>query len=273
MAFAGNSILCRLALGNDVIDAASFTSIRLLSGIVTLLVILQLSQRQNGTSSRGSWYASFMLFLYAIAFAFAYISLTTGVGALILFGSVQFTMIIAGIISGDRPHYSEWIGVVLAFFGFTYLLMPTLDTPSLNGTILMVISGIAWATYTLLGRHSKNPLADTTYNFLRTLPLVIILLLVSFQYTELSQRGILLAFLSGSITSGIGYTVWYMALRGLSAIQAAVIQLLVPVIAAIGGILFINEAFSMRLLVSSLMILGGILIVILTKSYLVQDKQ
>lgn len=270
LAFAGNSILCRLALGNNVIDAASFTVIRLLSGIIVLLVIFYLTRNNRESTSKGSWAASSMLFLYAITFSFAYISLETGIGALILFGSVQITMILASLISGNRLHYTEWIGVVIAFSGFVYLVLPGLTTPSLMGFILMTVAGIAWGIYTLLGRGSNNPFSDTAHNFLRTLPFVAVLIAITFQDSNLSQEGILLAALSGGIASGIGYTVWYIALGGISISQAAVVQLLVPVIAAVGGVLFVNELISLRLVLSSVMVLGGILIVVLGRYFFVR---
>ncbi|HIF50164.1 MAG TPA: DMT family transporter [Thiotrichaceae bacterium] len=270
LAFSGNSILCRLALGDNAIDAANFTTIRLLSGIIVLMVILKLTKNNNELQSKGSWGASSMLFLYAITFSFAYISLATGVGALILFGAVQITMILASLISGNKLHCSEWIGVLVAFTGFVYLVIPSLSTPSATGFLLMTIAGIAWGIYTLIGRGSKNPLSDTAYNFLRTLPFVAILIVVSFQDAKLSQEGILLTILSGGIASGVGYTIWYIALGGLSVTDAAVVQLLVPVIAAIGGVLFANEMISLRLVLSSSMILGGILIVFLGRDYIDQ---
>lgn len=208
-----------------------------------------------------------MLFVYALTFSYAYISLETGVGALILFGSVQITMIVVGLFSGNRLHYSEWFGLIGAFSGFVYLVLPELTTPSLMGFILMCVSGAAWGFYTLAGRTSKSPMRDTAFNFIRTLPLVLILTLLTFQYASLSEKGILLAVLSGSIASGVGYTIWYIALGGLSTIQAAVLQLLVPVIAALGGVLFADEVFTLRLLMSSVMVLGGIMVMILGRYY------
>ncbi len=267
IAFAGNSVLCRLALGENTIDAASFTAIRMLSGIIVLLVLLKLTQTSNARISKGSWKASFFLFLYALAFSFAYISLETGVGALILFGSVQITMILSSVISGNKLHFIEWSGALIAFSGFVYLVMPDLTSPTFTGFVLMAVAGIAWGFYTLAGKGSQNPMSDTTYNFLRTLPLVIILIAVTFQHSALTQKGILLAALSGGVTSGIGYAIWYTALGGLSALQAAVVQLLVPVIAAAGGVLFSDEIVSLRLLLSSALILGGIGIVILAKHF------
>lgn len=267
LAFAGNSVLCRLALGQNIIDAASFTVIRLLSGIIILIALMTVTRKSGETHSKGNWLAASMLFLYAAAFSFGYISLDTGTGALILFGTVQITMIIASVMLGNRMYFSDWLGLFIAFSGFIYLVIPTLTTPSSTGVILMAISGIAWGGYTLLGRSSKNPLSDTTYNFLRTLPLVLVLLVFTFKDSNLTSQGILLAVLSGAIASGLGYFIWYVALRGLSVTQAAVVQLFVPVIAAIGGVMFTSEQITLRLVESSILVLGGVLIVILGKKY------
>ena len=266
LAFAGNSVLCRLALGDESIDAASFTSIRLLSGIATLILIVVVSRKDNQTATllktSGSWLASLMLFIYAAAFSFAYISLDTATGALILFASVQFTMIFISLISGNRPHSLEWLGILIAFAGFFYLVAPNINTPSFDSFILMVLAGIAWGAYTLIGRGSRTPLHDTTSNFLRTLPFVLVLILFSLSNFHLSQQGILLAILSGAIASGIGYAIWYRALRELSVTLAAVLQLLVPIIAGIGGLIFAQEAITIRLVIASILVLGGILIVL-----------
>ena len=262
-AFAGNSVLCRLALGENTIDAASFTSIRLLSGIVVLAVILKMTDRSSEQNSKGSWAASVMLFLYAVGFSFAYLSLDTGTGALILFAVVQITMIFASIISGNKLHYSEWVGLVIAFSGFFYFVLPSLTSPSLSGFLLMTGAGVAWGIYTLKGRGSKNPFSDTAFNFIRTLPFVVILMVVTFKDALITQQGILLAILSGAIASGIGYAVWYIALVRLSTSQAAVVQLFVPIIAAFGGVIFANEIVSLRLVLSSIMVLGGMMIVVL----------
>jgi drug/metabolite transporter (DMT)-like permease len=213
-----------------------------------------------------------MLFLYAITFSYAYISLDTGTGALILFGSVQITMILLSLISGTRLHFTEWVGVTIAFTGFVYLILPGVTTPSITGFILMTIAGIAWGIYTLKGRSSKNPLMDTTYNFLKTTPLVILLIITTINNANYSTEGVMLALISGGITSGIGYTIWYIALGGLSSTQSAVLQLSVPVIAALGGVIFVSEAITSRLMVSAIMVLGGILIVILGKYYFTQHK-
>ncbi len=272
IAFAANSILCRLALGNEGIDASSFTIIRLLSGTVVLLVIIGTTSKMTGSSTKGSWTASFMLFLYAITFSYAYISLDTGTGALILFGSVQITMILLSLISGTRLHFTEWAGVTIAFTGFVYLILPGVTAPSTIGFLLMTVSGIAWGIYTLKGRDSKSPLMDTAFNFLRTTPLVILLALATITNSNYSSEGILLALLSGGITSGIGYTIWYIALGSLSSTQAAVLQLSVPVIAALGGVIFVSEAITFRLTISATLVLCGILMVILGRYYFTKPK-
>lgn len=271
MAFAGNSVLCRLALGEDAIDAASFTVIRMLAGITVLAVILILRSNhksvKNDPVAKGSWLASVMLFIYALTFSYAYLSLDTGTGALILFGSVQLTMLLIGMITGNRLHYSELVGVLTAFSGFVFLVAPNLNSPSITGFILMSVAGVAWAFYTLKGRSSEHPMIDTAYNFLRTLPLVILLLAITIQNAHLTSEGIMYAVLSGALASGIGYAIWYMALRGLSVTQAAVVQLLVPIIAAMGGVIFAGEVISARLVTASIMVLGGILIVVLGRYY------
>jgi drug/metabolite transporter (DMT)-like permease len=171
-AFAANSVLCRLALGANTIDAPSFTVIRLLSGTLVLLAIFKISNNKIRISTKGNWFSSIVLFLYAITFSFAYITLETGTGALILFGSVQTTMIIVSLISGNRLHITEWFGVSIAFAGFVYLVLPGVSTPTFMGLLLMTVAGIAWGVYTLKGRGSDSPLADTFYNFLRTTPIV-----------------------------------------------------------------------------------------------------
>jgi drug/metabolite transporter (DMT)-like permease len=213
-----------------------------------------------------------MLFLYAVAFSFAYITLDTGTGAIILFGSIQITMILMYLISGNRLHIFEWIGVSISFMGFVYLVLPGATSPSITGFFFMTIAGIAWGIYTLKGRDSVNPLMDTAYNFFRTVPFVIVLGIIAIQNIHFSTKGILLAALSGSIASGIGYAIWYIALGGLSAIQAAVVQLLVPVIAALGGVIFLSEEITVRLVLSSIMILGGILMIVWRQYYFVHHK-
>ena len=272
IAFAANSVLCRLALGNGAIDASSFTAIRLLSGAVALFVILSIKGSNKGALSKGSWGASFTLFLYAITFSYAYLSVDTGTGALILFGSVQITMIMLSLISGTRLHIIEWSGVIITFTGFIYLILPNITTPSVNGLVLMTVSGISWGIYTLKGRSSKNPLMDTTYNFLRTIPFLVLLVFFTMPNMNYSSEGIVLALISGAITSGIGYTIWYIALGGLSSTQAAVIQLSVPVVAAIGGVIFVSEVITIRLVISATIVLSGILMVVLGKYHFTQKN-
>lgn len=272
IAFAANSVLCRLALANGNIDASSFTGIRLLSGAIALLLILSIKGNKQGVSSKGSWTSSFTLFLYAITFSYAYLSLDTGTGALILFGSVQITMILLSIISGTRLHIIEWSGFFIAFTGLVYLVIPSITTPSVSGFILMTVSGMSWAIYSLRGRGSKNPLMDTTYNFLRTIPFITLLAIFTMPNINYSSQGIILALLSGAITSGVGYTIWYIALRSLSSIQAAVLQLSVSIIAAIGGVIFLSETITSRLVISAVIVLGGILMVILGKYSFTQNK-
>jgi drug/metabolite transporter (DMT)-like permease len=276
IAFAANSVLCRLALGDGAIDASSFTGIRLVSGAVSLFIILSLKggNKENTmvVKSKGSWGAAFVLFIYAVTFSYAYLSVNTGTGALILFGAVQITMIMLSIIAGTRLHLIEWSGVVLAFSGFIYLVLPNISTPSFNGFILMTISGVSWGIYTLKGRNSKYPLMDTTYNFIRTIPFVILLTVITMHNMEYTVEGIILALISGAITSGVGYTIWYIALGGLSSTQAAVIQLSVPVIAALGGVVFVSEVITMRLVVSTAVVLAGILMVVLGKHYFISKN-
>lgn len=273
IAFAGNSVLCRLALGEEVIDAASFTSIRLLSGIVVLLAIFSFMNRGKANAARGSWKGAFFLFAYAITFSYGYMTLETGIGALVLFGSVQISIILINMFKGNKLHSMEWAGTIVAFAGFVYLILPSLATPSAVGFGLMTMAGVAWGFYTLAGKGSNNPLGDTTYNFLRTLPFVLILVFLSFDDASLSTEGIWLAILSGGLASGIGYAIWYQALRSLSAIQAAVVQLLVPVIAAVGGVAFASEEITWRLVIASVVVLGGIMIVITGKQVLERVNQ
>lgn len=266
VAFAFNSILCRLALGNELIDASSFTTIRLLSGAITLLIILSVSSKNKTENlKRGNWFSAFFLFGYAICFSFAYIGLTTATGALILFGMVQATMIISALVQGERPKLLEWFGLILALGGLIYLVFPGLESPPIISSILMALAGVAWGFYTLRGKSSKNPLADTTGNFIRTIPFVVLASLPFIYQIKISPNGILFAVLSGAIASGIGYAVWYAALKYHTATRAAILQLSVPVIAAVGGLIFLSELISMRLVISSILILGGIGLVIVAK--------
>lgn len=267
IAFAANSVLCRLALGEASIDAASFTVIRLISGAITLTLILKMRSSGNSSTSKGNGLAALMLFLYAITFSFAYVSLDTATGALILFPAVQMSLVFMALRAGIRLHGTEWLGIFIALAGLVYLMLPNVTTPSFTGFILMIIAGISWSVYTIKGKGSKNPLADTAHNFSRTIPLVAVLALIAIPYVDLSIKGVILAVLSGAVASGIGYAIWYTALGGLSAVQAGVVQLFVPAIAAAGGVVFMSEVITLRLIVSAAMILGGTLIFILGKYY------
>lgn len=272
IAFAANSVLTRVALGQATIDAASFATVRVVSGAAVLVLISALSRRADAPQSRGSWGSAAMLFLYAVPFSFAYLSLSTGTGALILFGLVQVTMILAALGSGERPHFWEWVGLVLAFAGLVYLVSPGLTAPSPIGSLLMAVAGVSWGLYSLWGRGSANPLADTTGNFVRAVPLVIGVSLMALSQASLSGRGVLLAILSGALASGLGYVVWYAALRGLTRTRAATVQLSVPVLAAMGGVFFLSEDVSLRLALSAMLILGGVGIAIVSKERVVPQK-
>ena len=265
IAFASNSLLNRLALGQQTIDAASYTTIRLISGAVMLFLIANLQKKNNVPILRGSWLSAGFLFLYAITFSFAYLSLTTGTGALILFGSVQVTMLIAALRNGERPQIVEWLGLSLALGGLVYLVFPGLAAPSLLGSALMVTAGIAWGFYSIRGRGSQNPLADTAGNFVYTVPMILLIRLLTLGNVHLSTNGILLATLSGALSSGVGYVIWYMALRGLTTTRAAIVQLSVPVIAAWSGVLLLSENISVRLLIAGGLILGGIGLSVLSR--------
>jgi drug/metabolite transporter (DMT)-like permease len=245
-------------LRGDEIDAASFTAIRLASGAIALIIISYFLSKNKGKTGQGNWYSAFFLFAYAICFSFAYIGLTAGTGALILFGCVQMTMIGVAIWRGEKPTPVELIGLAAALSGLVYLVFPGLASPPPLNAGLMAAAGIAWGVYTLRGRSSTDPLADTTGNFVRTLPFMLLAIIPFLSRINLSNRGVVLAVLSGAIASGIGYTVWYAALKHHTATRAAILQLAVPVIAAAGGVFFLAEAATMRLWVAGALILGGI---------------
>ena len=267
VAFAGNSVLCRMALDGGTIDAAGFSTIRLASGAIALLIILSVTGRKDSSKSHGSWISASMLFLYTVCFSFAYINLDTGTGALILFGMVQATMIAGALLEGDRPSPVEWGGWLLAVVGFIYLMRPGLTAPSAIGAGLMGLAGVGWGIYSLRGRSESDALGATTFNFIRSVPLVIVVALIAFSHLHLSREGIVLAAVSGALTSGVGYAIWYAALRGLSSMQAAMVQLSVPLLAAAGGMLLLSEPASTRLIVSGVLILGGICLAVFGKEH------
>lgn len=261
-AFAFNSILCRLALGNEAIDAASFTVIRLSSGAAVLVVISAVYGKKTEIRKKGNWISAFFLFLYAVGFSLAYINLTTATGALILFGFVQITMILYAVLTGEKPRLFDWLGLTAALAGLICLVYPGLSAPPLVSSLLMALAGIAWGMYTLRGKKSVTPLADTTGNFLRSIPMLALIIPLLFIDLNMSIKGILLAVLSGAVASGVGYSVWYAALKFHTATRAAVLQLSVPVLAAIGGLIFASELISIRLFMAAVLILGGIALTI-----------
>lgn len=258
VAFAANSVLCRLALGTESIDAGSFTAIRLISGAIALLAIISWRNGRQSKGRRGNWCSAFTLFVYATAFSFAYRFVSAGTGALIMFGTVQLTMLLVAIVSGERPSKTEWIGVATAIAGFLVLVIPGVETPPIIGASLMTLAGVAWGVYSLRGRGSLDPLGDSTGNFLRSIPFAVIVGVAAIGALDISPRGAVLATLSGAVTSGLGYVIWYAALTNLNATRAALVQLSVPVIATLGGVLFIGETITTRFIVSAAMVLGGI---------------
>lgn len=264
LAFAGNSLLCRIALKHTSIDAASFTTIRLVSGAAMLWLVVQL--RRSTPAGAGNWLSSFALFAYAAAFSFAYVSLSAATGALLLFGAVQATMIGYGLWSGERFVRWQLVGLVLAFAGIVGLLLPGLSAPPLLGSLLMLSAGIAWGVYSLRGKGAGDPTKVTAGNFLRSVPIAVALTAVMFLSRGLSlDSGVWYAVASGALASGVGYAIWYTALPALKATHAATVQLSVPVIAALGGIVFLGEPITLRYVLASVAILGGIALVIAEK--------
>ncbi len=264
LAFAANSLLCRLALHGEAMDAASFTSIRLISAALVLWLIVSVRRKQP--SGQGNWPSALALFAYAAGFSFAYIHLTTATGALLLFGAVQVTMIGYGLWSGERLRWTQWSGVCLALAGLIGLMLPGLSAPPLAESLLMLGAGVAWGVYSLRGKGAGDPTRITTGNFLRTVPLALAIGVLFTDFTALDVSGFWYAVASGALASGVGYAIWYSVLPVLQATHAATIQLSVPVIAAVGGVLLLEEPITLRLWLASVAILGGIALVILTKS-------
>ncbi|MDL2357749.1 MAG: DMT family transporter [Pseudomonadota bacterium] len=264
IAFAGNSLLCRVALAHTAIDAASFTSIRLLSGAIVLWLIIQSKGERIGGA--GSWTSALALFAYAAGFSFAYVSLAAATGTLLLFGAVQTTMISYGLWKGERLKGLQLAGLMLAFGGLFGLLLPGLSAPPLTASMLMIAAGIAWGIYSLRAKGAANPTQITAGNFVRAVPFAAALSLIMLSRVSLDGYGIMYAVASGGLASGVGYAIWYTALRGLKATSAATVQLSVPVIAAVGGALFLSEAITLRLLIASAAILGGIALITLRRN-------
>lgn len=268
LAFAANSLLCRLALQQQSIDAASFGSVRLVSGALVLWAIVRW-RRGPTTNTRSDWLAATMLWAYVAAFSFAYLTLPAGSGALILFGAVQLTMFAAGLSKGERFTPLAWGGFVLAVGGLLYLVSPGLVAPPLLGTLLMAAAGIAWGVYSLRGRGAGEPVAATAGNFIRAAPLALIVSVLSFVFIgapHANTSGLVLAVASGALTSGLGYVIWYAALPHLSSLRAATVQLSVPPLAALGGAWWLSEALTPRLILSSAAILGGIALVLFSRA-------
>jgi drug/metabolite transporter (DMT)-like permease len=265
LAFAANSLLCRLALGAGLIDAASFTGVRVLSGAVMLGLIILPRYRSHGCP-RIEWRSVVTLFAYMICFSIAYLSLAAGTGALILFGAVQLTMFIVALRAGEPFSKLSWVGLVLAISGLVYLVFPGVTAPDPAGAVLMTVAGVAWGFYSLFGRSATDPMESTAYNFIYSVPLAVITSLLFIGNYHLTLTGAALAVASGAIASGLGYFIWYAALPGLTAIRAATVQLSVPVIAAFGGALLLDESVTVRLLLASITTLGGIAIVLSQKA-------
>jgi drug/metabolite transporter (DMT)-like permease len=257
LAFAANSLLCRVALREDHIDAATFGAVRLAAGAATLALVLWL-RPQARILAGGGWRAAALLFAYVACFSFAYLTLAAGTGALILFGAAQLTMFAAGLHAGERFTRAGWLGLLLAVAGLVALLLPGVAAPSLSGAVLMAAAGAAWGGYSILGRGVPDPLAATAGNFVRAVPFGLALGLVFAARAHADAHGLWLAVVSGALTSGLGYVVWYAALPRLAALQAASVQLSVPLIAAFGGVLLLGEALTPRLLGAAVAILGGI---------------
>jgi len=263
IAFAGNSLFCRAALIHTNIDAASFTAIRLISGAIMLWLVVRI--RGGAQVGRGNWLSAFALFVYAAGFSFAYVSLPTATGALLLFGAVQATMIGYGVWAGERFFKRQLLGLLLACGGLVGLLLPGLSSPPLSGSIIMLIAGVAWGIYSLRGKGAGDATRVTAGNVLRAVPIAAVLSIVMFRELFLETAGFWYAVCSGALASGLGYAIWYAALPALKATSAATVQLSVPVIAALGGVLYLSEPITLRLALASIAILGGIFLVILEK--------
>lgn len=272
LAFAGNSLLCRIALKHTSIDPASFTALRLLSGAGMLWCVVRLKSGKGSPAGPGggNWLSACALFVYAAGFSFAYVGMSAATGALLLFGAVQATMIGYGLWRGERLSSLQLAGFALALAGLVALMLPGLAAPSLPGSLSMMSAGAAWGIYSLRGKRQQNqgagdPTRVTAGNFLRTVPMALLLSLLMVKHLSLDWAGVGLAILSGALASGLGYAIWYQALPALKATHAATVQLSVPVIAALGGVVFIGEAVSWPMVLASVAILGGIALVILEK--------
>jgi drug/metabolite transporter (DMT)-like permease len=288
IAFASNSLLCRAALKQTSVDAATFTFVRIFCGAGALWFIMQIWQGMNvpspqsspkgrggsfslrekvGMRSAGNWISALALFIYAAAFSFAYVDLSVGTGALLLFGAVQATMILWGLHKGERLDAVQIVGFVVALTGLVVLVFPGLSAPPLIGSILMLGAGVAWGIYSLRGKGEKNPASVTAGNFVRAVPFAAAVSIIFIPWAHVDLAGVSYAIISGAITSGLGYVIWYSALPGLKAASAATVQLSVPVLTATGGILLLGEPLTLRYLLASIAILGGIALIVIEKNH------
>lgn len=262
LAFAANSILCRLALGPGLIDAASFTSVRLASGAVILALVLAIRSESLNPAGKIDVISALALFSYAACFSFAYVTLSAATGAILLFSAIQLTMIGSGIVRGERPSGQVWAGAVLAAAGLVYLLAPGVAAPPAGAASVMILAGISWGVYSLRGAGNTDPITATAWNFIAATPLALLFSVVNASAVHISVAGFGWAVLSGAVTSGLGYVIWYHVLPRFSAASAAIVQLCVPAIAAVGGVTLLSEPFSVRLAIASITILGGVGLVI-----------
>lgn len=259
IAFAANSLLCRAAVHDGAIDALSFTAIRFLSGTLVLVAITQAQRSAQDTGRHGTWTAAIALGGYAIAFSLAYLRLGAGTGALLLFGSTQFTMIGGGLVRGERPALRQWLGLAVAAVGMVVINLPSLDAPPPGSAALMIAAGVGWGLYSLGGRGAKRPIHATAGNFVRCLPFTAAYGLIAVASTaQVTARGVVLALVSGVVTSGLGYCVWYAVLPVLGAARGAIVQLSIPVIAALGGIVLLHEPLRRHVAIGGAIILGGL---------------
>jgi drug/metabolite transporter (DMT)-like permease len=260
IAFAANSLLTRGALGHDLIDAPSFTIIRLVAGAVMLFILASFRSGESGKAigSAGSWTSALALAGYAVGFTLAYVRIGAGVGALLLFGAVQATMIGVGVVKGERPHVRDWMGLALAMAGLVWLTIPGASAPDLLGAALMIFAGACWGAYSIAGRSSRDPLATTSGNFWRGAIIGVVALGALVAPGRITTNGVLLATISGAVTSGLGYAVWYSVIPALGPWRAALVQLTVPVLTGLGAALLLGESITLRLVVAGVLVTTGV---------------
>jgi drug/metabolite transporter (DMT)-like permease len=262
IAFASNSILTRLGLGAGEMDAATFATVRLAAGATVLFALVRIQHGPSLAQAGRGWVGPVALFVYAAPFSFAYVRIGAAAGALLLFGAVQITMIGRGIAAGERPGLRGWAGIALAAAGLAWLTLPAVGRPDPIGSALMVVAGCSWGVYSLAGRGATNALAANARSFVWAVPMAVVVNLLGASSVKVSARGLVLAVASGAITSGLGYAIWYRALRGLTATQAAILQLSVPLLAAAGAVVFLHESLNPRLAISSAAVIGGVALVL-----------